>query len=567
MNVNNKIYSTTSKALKLNESAEGKEKYILEGIFAELGVMNVNHRIYTESEYLRHLQYLREDVKRGDLLGELDHPDIFETKLNNASHRIIDIWYEPQTKMVMGKIELLSTPKGEIAKRLVDDGVPLHISSRAAGTVNKDNTVSIQQIYTYDLVAKPGFAKATLHRVNESANATEYPEEVINFLKESEEMENKNAINNTLLEEGFYTDGRLVPSALRKEAVEILENKNEKIDMKELTKHINEEANEAQEDTSAASAAAAGVPSADMSLEPTNEDDKEEDKKKDVSEVDNKDDKEEEKKEDKKDDEKDEDDDYEILDVKAFEEGDDDDSKKEEEDSDESDEKQDDDNKEEAKEEETKKNEEESSEAKTEKEATEANKLFDKKEELKARNDKFSEQFENLVNRIKTKNKVTESAANELHTLYPFTAYMSESSFVEFSKLSDNKKRKVRDYLMESSVTNPGDIDYVWRNGLVENFNSEPVWLQKASQEYRDLYYGASAEKQHELSECAKYLNFYTQSDIDSFWRNSDLKTQKEKQLMYEAYVNSIPKIAQKTDEELMPYSMENVMKMVDAYC
>ncbi len=567
MNVNNKIYSTTSKALKLNESAEGKEKYILEGIFAELGVMNVNHRIYTESEYLRHLQYLREDVKRGDLLGELDHPDIFETKLNNASHRIIDIWYEPQTKMVMGKIELLSTPKGEIAKRLVDDGVPLHISSRAAGTVNKDNTVSIQQIYTYDLVAKPGFAKATLHRVNESANATEYPEEVINFLKESEEMENKNAINNTLLKEGFYTDGRLVPSALRKEAVEILENKNEKIDMKELTKHINEEANEAQEDTSAASAAAAGVPSADMSLEPTNEDDKEEDKKKDVSEVDNKDDKEEEKKEDKKDDEKDEDDDYEILDVKAFEEGDDDDSKKEEEDSDESDEKQDDDNKEEAKEEETKKNEEESSEAKTEKEATEANKLFDKKEELKARNDKFSEQFENLVNRIKTKNKVTESAANELHTLYPFTAYMSESSFVEFSKLSDNKKRKVRDYLMESSVTNPGDIDYVWRNGLVENFNSEPVWLQKASQEYRDLYYGATAEKQHELSECAKYLNFYTQSDIDSFWRNSDLKTQKEKQLMYEAYVNSIPKIAQKTDEELMPYSMENVMKMVDAYC
>lgn len=567
MNVNNKIYSTTSKALKLNESAEGKEKYILEGIFAELGVMNVNHRIYTESEYLRHLQYLREDVKRGDLLGELDHPDIFETKLNNASHRIIDIWYEPQTKMVMGKIELLSTPKGEIAKRLVDDGVPLHISSRAAGTVNKDNTVSIQQIYTYDLVAKPGFAKATLHRVNESANATEYPEEVINFLKESEEMENKNAINNTLLEEGFYTDGRLVPSALRKEAVEILENKNEKIDMKELTKHINEEANEAQEDTSAASAAAAGVPSADMSLEPTNEDDKEEDKKKDVSEVDNKDDKEEEKKEDKKDDEKDEDDDYEILDVKAFEEGDDVDSKKEEEDSDESDEKQDDDNKEEAKEEETKKNEEESSEAKTEKEATEANKLFDKKEELKARNDKFSEQFENLVNRIKTKNKVTESAANELHTLYPFTAYMSESSFVEFSKLSDNKKRKVRDYLMESSVTNPGDIDYVWRNGLVENFNSEPVWLQKASQEYRDLYYGATAEKQHELSECAKYLNFYTQSDIDSFWRNSDLKTQKEKQLMYEAYVNSIPKIAQKTDEELMPYSMENVMKMVDAYC
>lgn len=563
MNVNNKIYSTTSKALKLNESAQENNKYILEGIFAELGVMNVNHRIYTESEYLRHLQYLREDVKRGDLLGELDHPEIFETKLNNASHRIIDIWYEPQTKMVMGKIELLPTPKGEIAKALVDAGVPLHISSRAAGTVNKDNTVSIQQIYTYDLVAKPGFAKATLHRVNESAEETKYSNTVINFLKESEEMENKNSINNTLLEEGFYTDNELVPSSSRKEAVDIMENKNVKVDMNELTKHINEGENEAQKDNSAASAAAAGVPSADMTLIPTNEEDDKEDKK-DVSEVDNKDDKE--ATDTKEDDKKDTEEDYEIIDVKAFEEDDDEESKKEEDEPEKSDEKRDDDNKE-AKEEETKKNEEESPEAKTEKKATDANKLFDKKNELKARNDKFSEQFENLVNRIKTKNKVTESVVNELHTLYPFTMQMSESSIEEFSKLSDNKKRKVRDYLLESSVTNPGDVDYVWRNGLVENYNSEPVWLQKASQEYRDLYYSASPQKQYELTECAKYLNFYTQSDIDSFWRNSDLKTQKEKELMYESYLNSIPKIAKKTDDELMPYSMDNVMKMLDAYC
>ena len=66
----------------------------MEGIFAELGVMNVNHRIYTENEYLKNLQYLREDVKRGDLLGELDHPeDRFEVRVKEASHRIIDIWF------------------------------------------------------------------------------------------------------------------------------------------------------------------------------------------------------------------------------------------------------------------------------------------------------------------------------------------------------------------------------------------------------------------------------------------------------------------------------------------
>lgn len=561
MNVNNKIYSTTSKALKLNESAINNDRYILEGIFAELDVMNVNHRIYTESEYLKHLQYIREDIKKGDLLGELDHPeDRFETKLSNASHRIIDIWYEPRTKMVMGKIELLTTSKGMEARELVNCGVPLHISSRAAGTINKDNTVSIQQIYTYDLVAKPGFAKATLHRVNESADSNSYSQNVLDFLKESEKMENKNTINTTLLEEGFYTDGKLIPCSLRKEAEAIMENKDMKVDMTKLTRHINEEANVAQEDNSAASAAAAGIPSADMELNTANEEDKEKEKTKDVSEVD----KTEDKKKDSDSEDKEKEDDYEIIDVKAFED-DDDDSKKEEDDSEESDKEHDEDDKKE--DDDTAKNEEESLEDKNEKKATDANKLFDRKEALKKRNDKFSEQFEELVNRIKTKNKVTESVANELHTLYPFTKYMSESSIVEFSELSDNKKRKVRDYLNESLVINTNDVDYVWRNGLVENFNSEPIWLQKASQEYRDLYYEATPEKRYELTECAKYLNFYTQSDIDSFWRNSDLKTQKERQLMYETYVNSIPKIVKKSDEELMPYSMDSVMKMVETCC
>ena len=566
MITNNKIYSTASQPMRrLNESfgESSGERYILEGVFAELDVMNTNHRIYTENEYLRHLQYLREDVKRGDLLGELDHPDDrFETKLDNVSHRIIDIWYEPQTKLIKGKIQLLNTDKGLKAKELVDAGVPLHISSRAAGTINKDNTVSISQIYTYDLVAKPGFANATLHRVNESASET-YSKNVMEFLLESEKMENKNLINNTLKEKGFYTDGRLFESKLRKEAIDILNNKKSTIDMKELTKHINEDANVAQVDDSAKSAANAGVPTATTDLvEAEEEENKKSDDIKDVKSA-LKDDK---KSEDGKDDEK-SDDDYEILDVKAYEEDSDDDSEKKDEDSDKSDDDAKDDNNKESGDENSDENTDETSEAKVEKKPTEANKLFDKKEELKRRNDKFSEQFEELINRIKTKNKVTESVVIENNTLYPFTKYMTESSLVEFSKLSDNKKRKVRDYLCESSVTNPADIDYVWRNGLVEDFKPEPVWLQKASQEYRELYYSADERKQRELNECAKYLNFNTQTDIDSFWRNSDLKTQKEKEMAYKAYLESVPNIVKKTDAELMPYSMENVMKMVDSYC
>ena len=70
------ICVTGKKALrKLNESASAG-RYILEGVFAELDKLNRNSRIYTKEEYLKHLQYLRDDIRKGEpLLGELDHPE------------------------------------------------------------------------------------------------------------------------------------------------------------------------------------------------------------------------------------------------------------------------------------------------------------------------------------------------------------------------------------------------------------------------------------------------------------------------------------------------------------
>lgn len=145
------------------------KKTILEGVFAVFGKENRNQRIYEEQQYLPHLEYLKDDIKQGALLGELDHPQAFEVSLANVSHRITELWYDPQNRQVKGRIEILEgTPKGQIAKALYDAGVPLSISSRAAGSVMEDHRVQIQQIYTYDLVAKPGFAEAQLYNVSES---------------------------------------------------------------------------------------------------------------------------------------------------------------------------------------------------------------------------------------------------------------------------------------------------------------------------------------------------------------------------------------------------------------
>ena len=142
--------------------------YILEGIFGEIDKKNKNNRIYTESEYLPQIEALQAKIKASKLLGELDHPANFDVSLKNVSHVIEELTYDKETKQVKGRIKLLDTDAGRQAKALVDAGVPLQISSRAAGAVESNGQVKIKQLFTYDLVADPGFENAELTRMNES---------------------------------------------------------------------------------------------------------------------------------------------------------------------------------------------------------------------------------------------------------------------------------------------------------------------------------------------------------------------------------------------------------------
>jgi hypothetical protein len=142
--------------------------YVLEGIFGEIDKKNRNNRIYTESEYLPQIEALQAKIKSSKLLGELDHPQTFDVSLKNVSHIIEELTYDTDTKQVKGRIRLLDTDAGRQAKALVDAGVPLQISSRAAGAVESNGTVKIKQLFTYDLVADPGFENAELKRVNEA---------------------------------------------------------------------------------------------------------------------------------------------------------------------------------------------------------------------------------------------------------------------------------------------------------------------------------------------------------------------------------------------------------------
>lgn len=147
---------------------KGSGDYVLEGIFAQFGVENNNKRIYEEKEYLPHLEYLKKKIAENRLMGELDHPDKFEVSLDKVSHIIENLEYDSKSRQIKGRVRVLDTPAGQIARNLIDAGVPISISSRAAGTVNENKKVNIKRIFTYDLVADPGFEDAQLSRINES---------------------------------------------------------------------------------------------------------------------------------------------------------------------------------------------------------------------------------------------------------------------------------------------------------------------------------------------------------------------------------------------------------------
>ena len=89
----------------------------------------------------------------GGVFGELDHPaDRISINLDRVSHVITEVRMEGAN--VMGKMKLLDTPVGLIAKELAKSGVRYGVSSRGTGVVS-EGMVSNFALQTIDLVATP----------------------------------------------------------------------------------------------------------------------------------------------------------------------------------------------------------------------------------------------------------------------------------------------------------------------------------------------------------------------------------------------------------------------------
>ena len=157
---------------------EDEKKFIAEGGLILSGVMqradaqNGNGRIYPHKILAREMENYSKLVKERRALGELDHPDDSVINLKNASHMVTSVWWDG--KDVMGKVQVLNTPSGQILKALVESGVKLGISSRGLGSVHESSQGTIVeddfQLICFDFVSEPSTTGAFMMKEHKEPN-------------------------------------------------------------------------------------------------------------------------------------------------------------------------------------------------------------------------------------------------------------------------------------------------------------------------------------------------------------------------------------------------------------
>ena len=219
------IYETLNGVSEMSHNKTADGLMTLSGVFGVCGVRNNNKRVYETSNYSKMVTEMQKRIKEeGGIPGELEHPQMMNITLENISHKITDINID-ENGTVTGTIVLLNTPKGQIAQAIVEGGLPLFISSRATGNVDKNTgAVTLERIATYDLVGSPGFSQAKLHlnenQIAESINESMY------YIMENEET-NENNENN--IEENMNMDELLSKFEALETRINELEQINEEL--------------------------------------------------------------------------------------------------------------------------------------------------------------------------------------------------------------------------------------------------------------------------------------------------------------------------------------------------
>ena len=144
----------------LSEAVGGESrKLLVSGVLQRAEAKNQNGRVYPFEILQREAKKYEENfVKQKRAMGELDHPESSVVNLKNVSHNITRMWWDGQD--LVGEVEILTTPSGNILKELFNCGITLGISSRGLGSVKKvnENTVEVDddfELIAFDFVSNP----------------------------------------------------------------------------------------------------------------------------------------------------------------------------------------------------------------------------------------------------------------------------------------------------------------------------------------------------------------------------------------------------------------------------
>ena len=161
---------------QINESMSTNDgKLIVKGVLQRAESKNQNGRVYPKDLLMREAKkYTENFIQQKRALGELDHPDSSVVNLQNASHNVMEMHFNGND--LVGTVEVLGTPSGNILKELFKSGIKLGISSRGLGSVESIGENGAQQVQpdfeliAFDFVSNPSTHGAFLHPMNESVD-------------------------------------------------------------------------------------------------------------------------------------------------------------------------------------------------------------------------------------------------------------------------------------------------------------------------------------------------------------------------------------------------------------
>jgi hypothetical protein len=168
---------------KINESLkENDGKLVVKGVLQRADAKNQNGRVYPREILTREAKnYTESFIKQSRALGELDHPDSSVVNLQNVSHNITEMHFEGDS--LLGTVEILTTPSGNILRELFKNGIKLGISSRGMGSVETVDEGDGQQpsmkvgkdfeLIAFDFVSNPSTHGAFMHPITEGVEPTQ----------------------------------------------------------------------------------------------------------------------------------------------------------------------------------------------------------------------------------------------------------------------------------------------------------------------------------------------------------------------------------------------------------